>query len=272
MKSHQLHFIPRALWLLSWGGVVAGLGCSDTKYENLKVFLQAHEQDVITTDYRIQPPDVIMLSSPTSKEVDGHIQRVRGDGKISLKLLGEVKISGLTCAETGAKVADLLARYYTDPTVSVRVMSSDSQKIYVFGEVSAPGAYAFTGRDSLIDVLSRARMTWLAWRAQVKVIRPSANPDERHELVLDVDKLITKGDMRTNFLLQAGDIVYIPPTPLAWTGQRVRELLFPFQPALGAYTMGASIPAANDVYFGDDNKSSNNNDSLKRDLMLMMIR
>ena len=88
----------------------------------------------------------------------------------------------------------------------------------------------------------------MAWKSQVKLIRPSAAPGERRELTVDVDKIMKTGDLRGNYLLQNEDIIYVPPTPLAWIGKRLQEILFPFSPVLNAYQTPANFMNATDVY------------------------
>ena len=257
--------------------VAASAGCT-TKYADLKNFVPAHDQDVAATSYRIEVPDVVAIDSPTAPEVDGETQPVRSDGKISLRLLGEVKVTGLTPRELAAKLEDLLARYYVDPKVSVHVAGHQSKKVYVFGQVSGGGALPFTGRDTVLDVLAQATPTFLAWGSQVKVIRPNASPDERHEVVLDIDKMMQTGDLQSNFLLKEGDIIYVPPTPLAWFGLRVRELLWPFQPMMEAYDDVISVKDAPDRWkYGQygyryDSNDDNDNAWLRRAAASQLLR
>lgn len=267
---------------LIWTGLAVlailacGPGCSQAKYEELQHFAQAHTQDVGDTNYRIEPPDIVAISSPTCPEIDNEIQQLRSDGKISLRLLGEVKVSGLTPRELAAKLEDLLRRYYNSPQVNVQVAGYESRKIYVFGQVSNGGKHPYTGRDTLLDVLARSGPTGLAWGAQVKVIRPSAAPDERHEIVVDVDKMMQSGDMQNNFLLKEGDIVYVPPTPLAWVGLRVRELLFPFQPVMNTYDYAVRIKDAPDRWeygeYGYRYDDDNDTNWKKQAIMMQLMR
>lgn len=240
-------------------------GCAP-KYQDLKVFNQAHRQDTAASIYRLEPPDVIQLESPTAAEIDGEVQRIRGDGKITLRLLGEVQVSGLTPQEMGAKLEDLLARYYESPEVTVRVVSFESKSVYVFGQVGGRGARPFTGRDTLLDVIAAAQPNFLAWGAQVKVIRPSPNPDERHEITVNVDQMFETGDMTNNFLLQEGDIVYVPPTPLGYVGLRLQELLFPISPALAMYNTPVQARSTTDnlQHGGWDNTHENNNNNRRQ--------
>ncbi len=187
--------------------LAVGAGCSQPKYNDLQHFAQAHTQDVGDTVYRLEPPDIVAISSPTCPEIDNEIQQVRSDGKLSLRLLGEVKVSGLAPRELAAKLEDLLKKYYTNPSVSVQVAGFESRKVYVFGQVTRGGKHPYTGRDTVLDMLSKSGPTSLAWGAQVKIIRPSAAPDERHEIVINVDEMMQSGDLRNNYLLKEGDIV-----------------------------------------------------------------
>lgn len=226
---------------------IAFTGCAP-RYENLKGFLQGDQRELAAGTYRLQPPDVVGISSPTAPELDGDVQPIRSDGKLTLRLIGEVQAAGLTPRELAARIEESLAHYYETPSVSVRVVSFESQKIYVFGMVTRTGALPFTGRDTVLDVLAQAQPNRAAWGAMVKVIRPSADPEGRKELVVDVDRIMQTGDTRDNFLLQEGDIVYVPPTPLAWAGLALQEVLFPFSSAASAYSTPATFIAATDYY------------------------
>ena len=56
--------------------------------------------------------------------------------------------------------------------------------------------------------------------------------------------------------LQEGDIIEVPPTPLAWLGLRVREALYPLEPALRTYHEPTRVIRATDAYEdGFDNDS-----------------
>lgn len=228
--------------------VLAGAGCAPTKYDDLKVFVQAHDHDVVSSIYRIEPPDVIAIESPTCPEVDGEIQTVDIDGKISLQLVNEVKVSMLTPKEVAAKLEGALARYYNQPEVKVRVVNHASKNIYVFGQVDRGGAVPFTGRDTVMDVVARAQPTFLAWRGRITLIRPSPDPEQRHQIIIDVDRMQKSGDMRDNYLLQEGDILYVPPTVLGWIGLRVQEVLFPLAPMMAAYQMPADVKWTTETY------------------------
>jgi polysaccharide biosynthesis/export protein len=229
--------------LLAVGGA-AGCATSDTE---VTTFLHEWEASVSATDYRVQPPDTIEISCSQAGEIDGEEQSIRQDGKISLRLLGEIEVAGMTPTEIARKIESLMRKYYVDPTVNVRVTNRDSKRFYVFGQVSRPGAFHFTGRDSLLYVLSQTQPTMIAWNSQVKIIHPSHENEKRQVMTVDVTKIMEEGMLEQNVLLQDGDIVFVPATPLAWVGLRIQEALWPVSPMLGAVQTPATISSGIDT-------------------------
>lgn len=213
---------PAALLLFT--SLIAGCAHED---EKVQAWVHEWETSVSAADYLVQPPDALEISSAQAPEIDGEIQTVRQDGKITLRLLGEVKVAGMTPAEIARKLESLLAQYYLDPQVSVRVSSAGSKRFYVFGQVAAPGPFPYTGRDTLLSALAQAKPTFIAAKDQIKVVRPSHEADKRHVMVVNVNDMLGKGDLEYNVMLQEGDIVVVPPTVLGWIGLRLNELLFP---------------------------------------------
>ena len=231
--------------------LVTGSGCAN-RHQDLMRFLKDHEHMVTATEYRVGIPDAIGISAPRILEIDSTNQRVGVDGKISLRMLGPVRVVGLTPKEIAAKLQELLKPYYEDPKIQVLVTEYASKKYYVFGEVSNEGPFPYTGKDSVIDALSKAGMNFISWRSVVQVIRPAPDPDDAVKIRVNLNHMMRSGDMRMNVLLEPGDIVYVPPTPLGWIGKRVQELLYPFMPVLQAYTFPASMKFATDQYTEDD--------------------
>ncbi len=232
------------------------LGCTHQRHADLNQFLHANKYAVSAMEYRIGIPDMIQISAPRIQEINGRGQVVQPNGKITLRLLGEVKVVGMTAKEIASKLRALAKPYYDDPKIHVRVTGYHSKKIYVFGEVRASGPRSFTGRDTLLDVLATSGLTFVAWRSQVQVIRPDPKTNEHSKIYVDVDKLVQGGDQRLNILLEPNDIVYVPPTPLGWLGYRIREVINPFTPVIQAYQFPAVLENASDVYDDDANFSA----------------
>lgn len=249
-----------------WIGLAAALlpGCASNHGQHV-AFIRDTETDVATGSYVVQPPDVLVVHSPSAPEIDGAHQMVRPDGKIVLRLLGEVDVAGLTTGEVADKLKTLLARYYVDPEVVVEVGGYNSQFYYVFGEVSHSGPVRFTGRDTVLMALAQARPNFFAWRSNIRLLRPGRNGEPPRTIIIDLDKMLAEGEMASNVLLQEGDVIEVPPTPLAWAGHRVRELLYPVEPVIQAYTGPASTIQATDNYMnGVQNDDGDSGDGFRR--------
>ena len=227
-------------------------------------FLREHEHEVSAIEYRVNIPDVVAISAPRVLEIDGESQQIQPDGKINLRLLGEVKVVGMTAKEIAAKLEVLLSKYYVDPKVNIRVVDYASKKFYVQGQIGAPGPRQYTGRDTLIDAVLTSGVNFMSWTSQTKVIRPAHGETAVRTLHVDVDSMVKTGEWSQNILLEPDDIVYIPPTPLAWVGLRIQELLFPVSPVMQAYLTPADVMYAQDYYEDGDNNRRGGRPQVRR--------
>ena len=92
-------------------------------------------------EYRIGAKDVLKIT------VWGHDDLSRTvvvaiDGTFQFPLVGDVQTAGLTVAEIGGRLKELLGRdYLVDPQVSVAVQEYRSQRVFVLGDAEKPGTY-----------------------------------------------------------------------------------------------------------------------------------
>jgi len=107
-----------------------------------------------TGDYEVGPGDVIEVAVYGNDDLS-RIPTVQTNGSISLPLLGEVQVAGLTIAEVQRKITNLLEKdYLVKPQVEVKVRDYNSQYVSVVGEVNSPGRKPLRGPTRLIDLLS----------------------------------------------------------------------------------------------------------------------
>ena len=108
-------------------------------------------------DYRIGPEDLIEISVFEVAELS-RTARVSATGKISLPLLGQVEVVGLTPLELERVLTTLLRQSYVkDPQVTVFVREYRSDPVSVVGAVKVPGVYYIQGPKKLIEVLAMAQ-------------------------------------------------------------------------------------------------------------------
>lgn len=128
-------------------------------------------------------------------------------GNISLPILGEVHVDGLTSAELSTQLTDKLETYLESPTVIVRIANF---KISVMGEVARPSVYVIPNESvTLTEAIAMAGdLTLYGKRKNVLLIREKENGRE----FVRID--LTKRDVFNTpyYYLHSGDIVYVEPT------------------------------------------------------------
>ena len=85
--------------------------------------------------------------------------RVSEHGTISMPLVGEVKVSGLTPAQAGSRIATELknGKFLKNPQVTLAVTTLRSRQVNVLGMVPRPGRYPLDESSShLADVIAAA--------------------------------------------------------------------------------------------------------------------
>src|SRR5260221_14794737 len=113
-------------------------------------WLASQAVDMPANVYHVAPPDKLRVVSPNVKELDGQPTVIRPDGNITLNLIGDVQVAGLTPAEISEVIAQKLSKYYKASSIdiSVQVVEYKSRVYYVFGQVLAPGIKPYTGSDT----------------------------------------------------------------------------------------------------------------------------
>ena len=112
------------------------------------------------------------------------------------------------------------------------VIEFKSKVVYVFGQVDEPGIKPFTGRDTLLDMLGQARLNENAWPQKIVIVRPNDDPDIKQKVTVDVKTMWQTGDVKDNFMLEEGDVIYVPPSPLAQANTTFTRLLSPLRGTL----------------------------------------
>lgn len=158
-------------------------------------------------EYRIGPEDVLQISVWQSEALS-RVVSVRPDGMISLPLLNDIHVAGLTPDELRNQLAKRLTEYMAEPNVSVIVQDVRFYKVSVIGEVTKPGRFELKSRTTVLDAIAQAGgFKDFAWRSRIVVLRPEGKTMKR--LPFNYNKAISDGQAEV-FYLQAGDIVIVP--------------------------------------------------------------
>jgi polysaccharide export outer membrane protein len=172
-------------------------------------------QERETTDYRIGPKDLLDISVFGLDELNKTV-RVSEDGKITLPLLGEVDVEGITKGELEKKLSQLLEeKYLQNPQVTVFIQEYQSKRVSVLGAVENPGPYELLGRQTLLQIISHAGGLTNEAGNDIIVIR-QVDDGLSTSLKISIEDLILEGDARLNIPLQPNDIVNVPIDKIAY--------------------------------------------------------
>ncbi|MEY1661637.1 polysaccharide export protein [Isoalcanivorax beigongshangi] len=130
---------------------------------------------------------------------------VHNDGTIFYPYVGNLQVAGLKVTEIRELITQRISRYIEDPQVDVSVAAFRSQRVYVSGSVTQPGAYPVTNVPMrLLDAVNQAGgLTEEAdWR---KVILTRDGRD----YTLSLKAVYERGDGRYNIMLRGGDVVHV---------------------------------------------------------------
>jgi polysaccharide export outer membrane protein len=180
-------------------------------------------------DYRVGPPDQLVIRVLPDPIIQTEAT-VRPDGMISIELIGDVMASGRTPAEIAADIQKRIGQYKRNASVTVSLAAVASPTVTMLGEVGRPGVFALSRATRIAEAIGlQGGPTIFASKGGIRVIRTDGITTE----VLDVDlSAIEQGDLRTNILLEQGDIVVVPANAFAKVGYILQTLLFPFQPVI----------------------------------------
>jgi polysaccharide export outer membrane protein len=177
---------------------------------NAQVATAAGGDRTMHDEYRIGEGDVIQVNVWGEREASVASIVVRPDGMITMPLIKDTKVAGLTPAEAEKVIAEPLSKLIKAADVTVIVNQINSKKVFmVGGGVKKEGPIPYTYRMTVMQALSEAGgLTDYAKRKKIYVLR---NENGRQfKLPFDYDAVLKGEHMELNIPLQAGDTLVVP--------------------------------------------------------------
>jgi len=163
----------------------------------------------LPSGYVVGEADVLRIDVWKQPEISQLDVVVRPDGMVSVPLVGEIKVSGMTPVQIEAALVSDLKMYVNEPRVTVSVSSVGSKNVYVTGEVQHPGAYPLVGPLDVLQVIAKAGgVTPYAHRRAVFILRPTNGKKER--IPVNYSRIFHGKSQEQNIALQPGDTVVVP--------------------------------------------------------------
>jgi polysaccharide export outer membrane protein len=152
--------------------------------------------------------------------------RVSEDGVLTMPLIGEVKVGGLTTIESEKRIAEQLKRggYISNPQVSLLVLEFMSKSVSVLGGVPKPGRYPITRPTDVKDILAEAGGLVPEASEIITVVRGEKRSEYDLSEVIE-HRNINEEDIR----LIGGETVYVSIRDVAVAGQVLRPSKYGIQ-------------------------------------------
>jgi polysaccharide export outer membrane protein len=160
------------------------------------------------SSYRVGAEDLLEISVWREDTLKKDVL-VMPDGSISYPLIGEVRAAGRTVREIREEITKRLDKYIPDPVVSVTVLKTGSQRVYVLGKVNKPGDFPVGRYVDVLQALSMAGgVTPFADTNNIRIMRRDG--DRQVVLPFEYGAVVRGQKLEENVELRAGDVVVVP--------------------------------------------------------------
>ncbi len=153
--------------------------------------------------YKLGPEDVIGIFVWREEQLSGPFV-VRPDGKITLRLVGDLKVEGLTLDQVKEEVTKAYGEKLNRPEVSVSLMRVGSKKYFLVGEVGRTGMFPLVVPITVLEALNAAGgLREYANKKKIIILRGS------QRIKFNYDEVMKGKKLEQNIFLENGDQVYV---------------------------------------------------------------
>lgn len=164
---------------------------------------------LVPEGYRIGAGDVLQIV--VWKEPDASVPStiVRADGKISIPLIKEVDVLGVTPAELEKMLTERISRLIHGADVTVIVKEIHSRKVYMVGALKKEGPVPLPASMTVLQAINAAGgLTEYAKRKKIYILRNEKGRQLR--LPFDYQAVIKGERTEQNILLRPDDTIVVP--------------------------------------------------------------
>jgi polysaccharide export outer membrane protein len=134
---------------------------------------------------------------------------VRPDGKITIPLVDEVYVVGLTPLQLQSLLEEKLKPFLTVPQVTVIVKEISSRRVYLMGQGGKNGPFLINSTTTVLQLIAQAGgLGPFAKRKKIDIMR-QVNGETKH-FRFNYDEVIKGKHLEQNIVLQPGDIIVVP--------------------------------------------------------------
>lgn len=199
-------------FLLMAGLALLFAACATTGNNTALTEAPPAETGASVSAYRIGVDDIVQVTVWRNPEL-GITVPVRPDGMISVPLVGDVRAGGRTPDEVAQDIQGKLADYVRDPQVAVILNDLRSHeylsRVRVTGAVRQPISIPHRQGMTVLDaVLAAGGVNEFAAPGRAGLYRRDG--ESTHTYRVQLDRILDKGDLTTNYQVSPGDVITVP--------------------------------------------------------------
>lgn len=177
-----------------------------------------HARAATDVVYKLSPFDLLRVTVYGEEDLESE-QRISDKGMLSVPLVGEVPVGGLTVSEASKEIERSFVenQYLRNPIVTISIKEFAPKVVTVLGEVESPGSIEIPpGRNGIpiqIAIAGAGGFTGTAKTAEVNITRAAALTGEKVSVVVNVDKILKssgKNVPQDGYLVRPDDVVFVP--------------------------------------------------------------
>ena len=159
-------------------------------------------------DYVVGAGDVLGIVFWRDRDLTADVV-VRPDGKISLALLNDVEVAGLTPDQVRERIVGRAREFVDDPNATVIVKQINSRKVFITGQVERPGTYPLTQPVTVLQLIAVAGgLREFANASDIVVVR--LENGRQATFPFNYNDLKNRRNLAQNIELKPGDTVIVP--------------------------------------------------------------
>jgi len=210
------------LFMLSVSFFLGGCAAKYTEIERPEI---PTKETIPSDNFSLSPGDVIDVKFFNNPELTEEAILVRPDGKISLQLIGDVPVVNMSIEALKETIQDKYQEKIAEPEISVIVRSIHDRRIYVAGEVSAPGEYLDeSGLTPFQAIIKAGGLKITAEPRSVIVFRETDEPVLSYYIV-DLQNNLANLTNYKYFKLHDKDVVYVPTSHITDVNAFVQQYI-----------------------------------------------
>lgn len=234
-----------SLWILWLGLAFIWMGCAagtypdiDTTAASVAAHPQVQESEVHQfnqkllskaqvnsdpSDFLLGAGDLLNVTVFESEELNTKA-RVSSRGHITLPLIGQVAVKGMSAREAETRIEEQYrVNYLRDPHVNVFVEEHFSQRVTFVGQFQNPGTYDYISKMRLLDVMALAGGLNDKAGRTAQIRRHGKTEENVETIIVDLDRLIHEGQEELNIEINGGDVIFVPVAGTFFVDGAVRK-------------------------------------------------